>query len=306
MSDRPVAGRPGTDTLVAVWPGTRMVRGMPLARIGVVQPEQVKLREYIHQSNSNINLKLIKYLVTLLCLGLTQRRSGVGCSWMFPMQHVVFLSSERTAGVKDGAYTSPVVGKRLFDVVFAVLLLPFVAPVIGLLWALTRRDGGPGFFAHTRVGQNGKFFKCWKLRTMLQGADDLLVAHLLRDPEAAIEWRDNFKLRDDPRITRFGRFLRRTSLDELPQIWNVLRGDMSFVGPRPVVSAELEKYDRHVWAYLAMKPGITGVWQVSGRNDIAYQDRVQMDVDYMSAASRLYDLWIIIKTLGVVFRRTGY
>ncbi|MGO4916613.1 sugar transferase [Pseudogemmobacter sp. W21_MBD1_M6] len=221
------------------------------------------------------------------------------------MQHVVFLVPERTAIAQPDPVVIPARGKRVFDVVFVLLLLPFVAPLIGLFWVLARRDGGPGFFAHTRVGQNGKLFRCWKLRTMLQGADDLLFAHLSRNPQAAIEWRDNFKLRDDPRITRFGGFLRRTSLDELPQIWNVLRGEMSFVGPRPVVSAELEKYDRHVWAYLAMKPGITGIWQVSGRNDIAYEERVQMDVDYMSTASRLYDLWIIVKTLGVVFRRTG-
>jgi lipopolysaccharide/colanic/teichoic acid biosynthesis glycosyltransferase len=226
---------------------------------------------------------------------------------MFPMQHVVFIVPERPVAVAEPSPgVRAALGKRLFDVVFALIILPLVAPFVAFLWLIVRRDGGAGFFAHTRVGQNGKLFKCWKLRTMAQDAEDRLCAHLQADPKAALEWRENFKLQDDPRVTRFGRFLRRTSLDELPQIWNVLRGEMSFVGPRPVVSAELEKYDSQLWAYLAMKPGITGVWQVSGRNDIAYRDRVQMDVDYLSAASRLYDAWIIFRTLGAVFRRTGY
>lgn len=140
---------------------------------------------------------------------------------------------------------------------------------------------------------------------MVPDAEDRLLAHLMANPDAALEWRENFKLEDDPRVTRFGRFLRRTSLDELPQIWNVLSGDMSFVGPRPIVAAELDKYSPRTWAYFGSKPGITGVWQVSGRNDISYDMRVQMDAKYLDQASFWFDLGIMARTAFAVWRRTG-
>ncbi|MBY6140979.1 sugar transferase [Leisingera daeponensis] len=202
-----------------------------------------------------------------------------------------------------GFYSS--FGKRAFDIGFALLLLPVLMPVILLLWALVRSDGGAGFFGHTRVGRNGKPFTCWKLRSMVADAEAMLQAHLDENPAAAAEWARDHKLADDPRISRLGRVLRKTSLDELPQIWNVLKGEMSFVGPRPIVTKELAKYGSSVSAYLAQKPGITGLWQVSGRNDISYDERVALDVAYLFRRSFLTDLKIIAKTGLAVLGTTG-
>ncbi len=196
-------------------------------------------------------------------------------------------------------------GKRVFDVVFALVLLPFLVPVIGVLWLSVRRDGGPGFFGHERIGRDGVAFRCWKLRTMVVDAEARLCAHLAADPEAAAEWAREHKLSNDPRVTRWGRFLRRTSLDELPQIWNVLRGEMSFVGPRPVVLAELDRYGPHRAAYCALRPGITGLWQVSGRNDVSYAERVQLDASYARSCGLWRDLEIILRTAHAVLGATG-
>jgi len=197
------------------------------------------------------------------------------------------------------------VSKRLFDIVLVALLLPVVVPVIAVLWILTRRDGGPGFFGHTRIGRNGRSFRCWKIRTMVVDAEARLAAHLAAHPEAAAEWERDYKLTDDPRITPLGDVLRRTSLDELPQIWNVLLGEMSFVGPRPVPRVELRKYRHYRTAYLSLKPGITGLWQVSGRNDVSYDERVRMDAKYLQTMSLWEDIRILAKTASSVLGRTG-
>jgi len=196
-------------------------------------------------------------------------------------------------------------GKRLFDLAFALLLLPLVAPVIAALWAVTKLDGGPGFFGHQRVGRHGRRFRCWKLRSMVPDAEARLQAYLAANPDAAAEFARDFKLRHDPRITRFGRFIRRTSLDELPQIWNVLTGEMSLVGPRPVVPAELSRYGAQQWAYTRMRPGITGIWQVSGRNEVSYGERVRMDASYPSRASLGFDLRVLAMTVRAVLGSTG-
>lgn len=210
----------------------------------------------------------------------------------------------------SGEQSGPVGGynefaKRLLDLGFFLAVLPFVLPIVAVLYVTVRLDGGPGFFGHERVGRDGKVFRCWKLRTMVPDAEARLNALLASDPEAKKQWEDDRKLQEDPRITRFGNFLRKTSLDELPQIWNVLMGDMSVVGPRPVTEPELEKYGVFVVVYLAMRPGITGVWQVSGRNDVGYSERVQIDVSYYRRCSFFRDIGIILKTVGVVFARTG-
>ncbi|KIC36067.1 sugar transferase [Leisingera sp. ANG-M7] len=197
------------------------------------------------------------------------------------------------------------VGKRVFDTGFALLLLPVLAPVILFLWILARRDGGPGFFGHTRVGRDGRPFKCWKVRSMVADAEARLQAHLDADPAAAAEWERDHKLANDPRISRLGHVLRKTSLDELPQIWNVLKGEMSFVGPRPIVTRELAKYGSSAPAYLAQTPGITGLWQVSGRNDVSYEERVALDVAYLRRRSFLADLKIIARTGLAVLGATG-
>ncbi|GAA6210050.1 hypothetical protein NBRC116601_33430 [Cognatishimia sp. WU-CL00825] len=195
--------------------------------------------------------------------------------------------------------------KRVMDLVLAVVILPAILPVIAVLYVLTRRDGGPGFFGHVRVGKDNKEFRCWKIRTMVHNAEAVLEDYLASNPEAAAEWNRDFKLTNDPRITRLGRILRETSLDELPQIWNVLLGEMSFVGPRPVTRKEMCKYQGYEWCYLSSKPGITGLWQVSGRNDVDYDERVQMDMEYVTTQSVAGDMSIILRTAGAVLNRTG-
>lgn len=204
---------------------------------------------------------------------------------------------------RSGIYAA--FGKRVCDLVFAFALLPILVPVIAILWGLTRLDGGPGFFGHKRVGKDRRQFSCWKIRTMVPDAEAKLKQYLSENPDAMAQWQRDFKLDNDPRITRLGNFLRKTSLDELPQIWNVIRGEMSFVGPRPVVQDELLRYGEAEKYYLSVRPGITGLWQVSGRNDISYADRVRMDRIYASRYSMLQDTKIIAKTATVVLFPTG-
>jgi len=197
------------------------------------------------------------------------------------------------------------IGKRIFDIVVVLLMLPLAAPLIFLFWLITRRDGGVGLFGHLRVGQNGRYFKCWKLRTMVVDAEERLAHHLAQYPAARAEWEASFKLHTDPRITQFGNFLRKSSLDELPQLWNVLLGEMSLVGPRPVVPEELPRYGVSQPAYLACQPGLTGIWQVSGRNAVSYAERVEMDVQYAKKVTFLIDLKIVLRTALVVVKVTG-
>jgi Undecaprenyl-phosphate galactose phosphotransferase WbaP len=195
--------------------------------------------------------------------------------------------------------------KRVFDVVGASLAIVFFAPFIIVIIACARFSGGPALFKHRRVGQGGKFFHCIKFRTMVPNADQVLQNLLNSDRAVKEEWLRDHKLRDDPRVTQVGRFLRRTSLDELPQLWNVLRGEMSLVGPRPVVPDELSRYGNKVATFLSARPGITGLWQISGRNDTDYRRRVALDVCYVRSRSLLLDVYILFKTLPVVFARNG-
>lgn len=191
--------------------------------------------------------------------------------------------------------------KRLFDIVFSLSVLILFSPVyllLALLIALTSR--GSIFYVQERIGKNYRPFACIKFRTMVSNADEVLVQMMQTSPHLRREFEDNFKLKDDPRVTWIGRFLRVTSLDEFPQFWNVLKGDMSVVGPRPLVAEELPKYGRYIDKVLTIRPGITGLWQVSGRNDIPYQRRIQIDVYYVNFGSFWMDLWILIKTVGVV------
>jgi exopolysaccharide production protein ExoY len=164
---------------------------------------------------------------------------------------------------------------------------------------------GPIFFLHRSLGQDGSVFWIVKFRTMVDGADRSLAKLLDSDPEARQEFAENYKLKDDPRVTRLGRFLRRSSLDELPQIINVLRGEISWVGPRPIVVSEIKKYGRHAAGLLCMKPGITGLWQGCGRSDLPYEDRVRLDMQYLGQASIWLDIKIILQTVVVVLNRTG-
>jgi len=194
--------------------------------------------------------------------------------------------------------------KRAMDLIVAALLLAISAPLMAVLLALVAGDGGAPLFAHERIGRHGRSFRCWKIRSMRQDASEHLSA-LLQDPARADEWARTFKLSDDPRITRVGRFLRRTSLDELPQLWNVLLGDMSLVGPRPITAGELVKYGRAAPLYCSVRPGLTGLWQVSGRSDTSYDQRVQMDRDYIENPSIFRDVLLLLMTPSVCVRRTG-
>jgi exopolysaccharide production protein ExoY len=201
-----------------------------------------------------------------------------------------------------GAYP---IFKRAFDIVGASLAILFLSPLLVTIIAGTCVSGGSPMFRHRRVGRGGVFFDCIKFRTMVTDADYVLQNLLDSDHQVKEEWLRDHKLRDDPRITRFGRFLRRTSLDELPQLWNVLRGEMSLVGPRPVVLDELRRYGRKVATFLSARPGITGLWQISGRNNTDYRRRVALDVCYVRSRSVLLDVYILVKTLRVVFTTRG-
>ncbi len=195
--------------------------------------------------------------------------------------------------------------RRAFDVLAAIVLgLVFLPLMLGIA-LLLRNEGGPVIYRHRRIGRDGTTFECLKFRSMVSDAERKLRELLERHPELKEEWLRDHKLRDDPRITALGRFLRRTSFDELPQIWNVLRGDMSLVGPRPIVHEEMMRYGRFLPFYLSVKPGITGLWQVTGRNDTDYRRRVVIDVYYVRNRSAILDVYILLKTTGVILRGGG-
>lgn len=195
--------------------------------------------------------------------------------------------------------------KRTFDVIGALVLLVVLAPLFAVVAMLVRRSGRQIIFAHERVGRNGKSFGCLKFRSMVPNAQQRLDELLASDPVARQEWEREFKLRNDPRITPIGNFLRKTSLDELPQLWNVLKGEMSLVGPRPVIQEEIERYGVSAAYYFKAKPGLTGLWQVSGRNDVDYDSRIDLDVWYVQNWSMLKDLIILLRTVKVVLGRGG-
>lgn len=195
--------------------------------------------------------------------------------------------------------------KRTFDLIVASTLLVLFSPLFVWLALWVRQDGGPALYGHKRVGRGGKHFNCLKFRSMRTDSAQALAHLLANDPQARAEWEKDFKLRNDPRITKVGRFLRKSSLDEIPQLFNVLKGEMSLVGPRPIVDAELEKYGNGAGYYLSVTPGITGLWQVSGRNDTTYAERVSLDAWYAQNWSLWYDIAILFKTVRVVVKREG-
>ncbi|MBW6506300.1 MAG: sugar transferase [Rhodobacteraceae bacterium] len=197
-------------------------------------------------------------------------------------------------------------GKQIFDTLLVLAALPLLAPVIAVLWCLVKLDGGPGFFGHKRVGFGGRAFTCWKLRTMVPDAERRLQAELAANRALAQEWQRHQKLKNDPRVTRIGAFLRRSSLDELPQIWNVLMGDMSLVGPRPFTPDQLPLYvDAGGSSYFRVRPGITGPWQVYGRNATRFVERVQFDDTYSHGGTLFGDILLVAQTAKVVLKMTG-
>jgi len=193
--------------------------------------------------------------------------------------------------------------KRLVDIVVILLSAPITLPVTLLMVIIIRKDGGPAFYGQDRIGKNGARFVCWKLRSMVPNADARLEDHLARDPNLRQEWDEFQKLRSDPRVTTVGRFLRRTSLDELPQLWCVLKGEMSIVGPRPFLPQQQSLYDGKI--YYDMRPGITGLWQVSDHNATNFAARVSYDDAYAKKVSLWTDIKIMVKTVFVMLRGGG-
>ena len=196
--------------------------------------------------------------------------------------------------------------KRAFDLLFTICgglcILPFLL-VIAVMVAVDNK--GNVIFAHRRIGRDGKEFKCYKFQTMIPNAQEALEKYLAENPEARKEWEESFKLTDDPRVTKLGSILRKTSLDEMPQLWNVIKGDMSLVGPRPIVAKEIERYGEYFREYAMVPPGITGMWQASGRSDTTYEERVEMDTWYVRNWSVWIDLMYLFKTVKIVFTGKG-
>ena len=212
---------------------------------------------------------------------------------------VAFVSEP---AVREGVYSRHL--KRTFDLLIVLLAAPFVLLAVLIFALAVRLDGGPAFYFQDRIGKNGRIFRIWKLRSMVTDADARLAAHLDANPEARAEWDHSQKLKNDPRITRVGRLIRKTSLDELPQLWNVVTGDMSLVGPRPMMPSQAPLYPGQ--AYYRLRPGLTGYWQFSSRSESSFAERAGFDSRYAAELSLLTDLRVLFSTVRVVLRGTGY
>jgi lipopolysaccharide/colanic/teichoic acid biosynthesis glycosyltransferase len=227
---------------------------------------------------------------------------GVGVA-IFPEQKSGIFDS-RTFAV--GPLNRDATVSRALDLVIVVVAIFLLLPVMAILAAaIWLQDRGSPVFVQQRIGRGGQPFACFKFRSMLVDSDRVLMEHLDSDPTALEEWIADRKLRNDPRVTALGRFLRKSSLDELPQLFNVLLGSMSLVGPRPIVAEEIHRYGRYFQHYCSMRPGITGLWQVSGRNDVSYRRRVVMDFVYSRSKSVSLDLIILTRTVQTVIQRRG-
>lgn len=225
-----------------------------------------------------------------------------------PKEHYgTFVSLSSTKYLKSvarpkGIYRNGL--KRVLDIAAVLATAPFVVPLVLILAVLVKISGGKAFYRCHRIGQGGRVFPMLKLCTMVSDAETVLAEYLEKNPEAAQEWGAMQKLKKDPRITPIGHFLRKTSLDELPQLWNVFVGDMSLVGPRPMMANQRDLYPGT--AYYSLRPGVTGPWQVSDRNGVEFADRAQFDHDYNEALSFPGDIVLLLRTIRVMFRGTGY
>ncbi len=200
----------------------------------------------------------------------------------------------------------PRITKRCMDLVASVIGGIMLLPLLFYIAVAVKMSSrGPILYAHDRIGKNGRHFKAWKFRSMFENSNDVLEYFLEQHPDLRLEWEQDHKLRYDPRVTRIGRFIRKTSLDELPQIWNVIRGEMSLVGPRPIVNAEIAKYGPYFGVYTMVTPGITGLWQISGRNNTTYDERVQLDAYYVRNWSPWLDMYLLIRTIRIVLFADG-
>jgi exopolysaccharide production protein ExoY len=236
-----------------------------------------------------------------MSISLPQPPRGIAVNMSLTENRGLVVEDADPAGTGGGAYRR--LFKRVLDVTAILAAMPIVVPVVGALALLVAREGGSPFYSQSRVGRNGKTFRMWKLRSMVTDADQRMEKYLAANPEARAEWDSTQKLRHDPRVTRFGHFLRRSSLDELPQLWNVLRGDMSLVGPRPMMLNQQSMYPGT--AYYRLRPGVTGFWQTAGRNRTTFEARAEYDAAYDNDLSLAVDLRILARTVGVVLKGTG-
>lgn len=226
----------------------------------------------------------------------------------YPYVGGVSHTSERIERVvpEPSAFFRYRVLKRWMDVALVLVFSPVILLVVAVVAALVKLGSkGPVFYSHRRIGKDGVFFSMWKFRTMCVDSAGLLEKYLEQNPDARTEWNKTHKLKKDPRVTPIGSLLRRYSLDELPQFWNVLSGQMSLVGPRPIVAAEVEKYGECFECYRSVVPGLTGIWQVSGRSELSYEDRVSLDCQYADRWSLRRDMLILMKTLSSVMNQDG-
>jgi len=251
-------------------------------------------------------LRLSNFPSPLILLPLTKARAEIDAAdspFRLHSDGMASVMALRSAGA--AAAGSPVGGKwkRALDLTVAVGALIALSPLLAIIAVAVKLTmGGPVIYRHQRVGFGGKLFDCLKFRTMISDGDSVLQQYIQQNPLAAEEWQSSRKLVRDPRVTRFGSFLRKTSLDELPQFLNIVRGDMSCVGPRPVVIAEMDLYGEHMPAYLSARPGVTGLWQVSGRSRLTYRERVELDAEYVRGWTFTKDVTIMMRTLPAVMK----
>lgn len=253
------------------------------------------------QGTESIMAKLMRESISYSVVPPLQNLPVTGMTSQYFINHNTMLLTHNGASEQR----LPQMIKRMADVAVSGIALLLLSPIMLIIALLVRMDGGSAFFGHKRIGRGAKIFPCFKFRSMIMGGDAILKKHLAENPQAAEEWKATQKLQNDPRVTSLGKFLRKTSLDELPQLINVLKGDMSLVGPRPIVNDELEHYNHDIAYYYRVRPGVTGLWQVSGRNDVSYAQRVKMDSWYVRNWSLWHDIVILFKTIPAVFKRSG-
>lgn len=257
--------------------------------------EQHSLRDWWLKNLAKHNCRSVSVIPTLRGVPLY----GTDMSFIFSHE-VMILRVSNNLAKRSSRFL-----KRIFDIFGSFAIMLVLSPVLLFLAYTVSRDGGKPIYGHERIGRDGRKFKCLKFRSMVVNSQEVLAELLANDPVAREEWDKDFKLKNDPRITKIGSFIRKTSLDELPQLWNVFIGEMSLVGPRPIVEAELERYAGDVDYYLMAKPGMTGLWQVSGRNDIDYDTRVYFDAWYVKNWALWNDIAILFKTINVVLKKDG-
>ena len=286
--------------------GVPVMRHNPELLIKLVSPEFTQFILAVDEENKVKQDFWLRYLIRKGCRSISVIPDfrgiplyGTDMSFLFSHEMVLFRVNNNLAK-RSSRFI-----KRAFDILGASFLLIFLFPLCIPLYFLIKKDGGKLIYGHSRIGQNKKEFKCLKFRTMVNNSDEVLERILATDKDARLEWEKDFKLKNDPRITPIGRWLRARSLDELPQLWNVLKGEMSLVGPRPIVKEELLYYQDDVDYYLMAKPGMTGLWQVSGRNNVSYDTRVYFDTWYAKNWSLWNDIVILFKTFKVVWTKTG-